>query len=517
MGKKTVEILPAKREMEQPDKRKRTAAYCRVSTNLAEQENSFEAQKQYYESYIGGKPGWELAGIYADKGISGTHMANRAGFQRLLADCEKGRIDIIVTKSISRFSRNTVEFIETIRRLRSLGVAVYFEKENINTQSSSGEMMLTILSSVAQAEAEAVSSNLRWGIRRRFETGTFRQYTALGYDYDEAGQLALNEAEAETVRLIFQSYLNGMGCGAIAEMLESRNIRGKNGTAIREGGVRYILKNEIYTGLLLCQKTFTTELPERKKKRNNGEMQMYLIEDDHEAVISKEDFEAAQKIMGRRGTNLQNGRRYLFSGKIVCGDCGGVFHRRVVSGEVFWLCGNHIKQKSCGQALGGKVREKDIQQAFIRLCGKLKQNKRILEDMCSRFTEMESALRQFGGSPDIRNKIAGLERQEQVLSQMLGDGYLDPAFFIPEKNRIQAEREELEAALDVSGGGCSMREYAEKTRRIIAVLNHSAEPPWEFDEPLFGEIVEKVIVDSQTEVQFCLANGLYIKERIGVY
>lgn len=514
MGKKTVEILPAKREMEKQEKTKRAAAYCRVSTDMAAQEGSFEAQKQYYEAYIGGKTGWTLAGIYADKGISGTRMANRPGFQRLLADCERGRVDIIVTKSISRFSRNTVDLIGTIRMLGRLGVAVYFEKEEINTLSTAGEMMLTILGSIAQAEAEAVSSNLKWGIQRRFETGTFRQCTALGYDYDETGQLAINEAEAETVRLIFRSYLGGMGCGRIAEMLNEKGLRGKGGIAFRQGGIRYILKNELYTGALLCQKTFTTELPEKKKKRNNGEAQMYLIEDDHEAVVSKEDFEAAQEIMARRGENLQSGRRYLFSGKIVCGDCGGVSCRRVVSGEVFWICGNHIKRKSCGQALGGKAREKDIRQAFTRLCGKLKQNKKILEDMCGRFAEMEDALRQAGGSPDIRNRIAGLEKQEQVLSQMLGDGYLDPAFYIPERNRIQAEREALEATLDASNGGFSMQEYVKKTEKVIASLNHSTKVLGAFDETLFAAIVEKVVVDSQTEARFCLANGLCIKEKV---
>ena len=516
MGKKTVEILPAKRELEKHDKLKRAAAYCRVSTDMAAQEGSFEAQKQYYESYIGRKPGWTLAGIYADKGISGTCMANRPEFQKLLSDCEKGRIDIIVTKSISRFSRNTVDFIETIRKLRSLGVAVYFEKENINTQSSAGEMMLTILGSVAQTEAEAVSSNLRWSIRRRFETGAFRQCTALGYDYDETGQLAINEPEAETVRLIFRSYLDGMGCGTIAKMLNAKGIKGKKDTIFKDASVRYILKNEVYTGALLCQKTFTTELPERKKKRNNGEMQMYLIEDDHEAIVSKEDFEAVRKIVERRGANLQGARRYLFSGKIICGDCGGVFCRRVVSGEAYWICGNHSKRKSCGQALGGKIREKDIRQAFIWLHVKLKQNKRILEDMCGRFAEMEAVLRQSGGSPDIRNRIAELEKQEQVLAQMLGDGYLDPAFYIPEKNRIQAEREKLEAALDASSGGFSMQEYEVKTRKIITSLNLSTELPWEFDETLFDEIVGKVILYSQAEVQFCLVNGLGIKEGTGV-
>ena len=183
---------------------------------------------------------------------------------------------------------------------------------------------------------------------------------------------------------------------------------------------------------------------------------------------------------------------------------------------MYWLCGNHIKRNSCGQALGGKVRERDIRQAFAKLCGKLKQNKKILEDMCGRFAEMEAVLRQSGGSPDIRNKIAGLERQEQVLSQMLGDGYLDPAFYIPEKNRIQTEREELEAALDASSGRFSMQEYAEKTEKVIASLNHSTKVLGEFNETLFTEIVEKVIVDSQTEVRFCLANGLCIKEKVGV-
>ncbi len=514
MEKKKVEILPAIRETEKSDKRKRAAAYCRVSTDMAGQEGSFEMQKQYYEAYIGGKPDWELAGIYADKGISGTHMKNRPGFRRMLSDCGRRKIDVIVAKSISRFSRNAVEFIETIRMLGSLGVEVYFEKENINTLSTAGEMMLTIFGSIAQAEAEAVSSNLRWGIRRRFETGTFRQYTALGYDYDETGQLVVNEAEAETVRLIFRSYLDGMGSSAIAKMLDERNIRGKNGRVIRDSGVRYVLGNELYTGALLCQKTFTTELPERKKKWNNGEVQMYLIEDDHEAVITKEDFEAVQGIMARRGENLQSGRRYLFSGKILCGDCGGVSCRRVVSGEVFWICGNHIKRKTCGQLLGGKVREKDIRQAFARLCGKLKQNKSILEGMYGRFAEMEEALRQNGGSPDIRNQIAALEKQEQVLARMLGDGYLDPAFYIPERSRIQAEREELETALATTGSGNFLRDYAEETRKIITSINHSAKPLGEFDETLFEEIVGKVVVNSQSEIQFCLANGLCIKEII---
>ncbi len=515
MGKKTVEILPAMQEMEKPDKRKRAAAYCRVSTGMAEQEGSFEAQKQYYESYIGGKPGWELAGIYADKGISGTHMKNRPGFQQMLADCERGKIDIIVTKSISRFSRNTVEFIETIRMLKNLGVAVCFEKEGINSLSAAGEVMLTILSSVAQAEAEAVSSNLRWGIRRQFETGTFRQYTALGYDYDETGQLVVNEAEAETVRLIFQSYLDGMGSGAIAKMLDERNIRGRNGNPIREGSVRYILRNELYTGTLLCQKTFTTELPERKRKQNNGEMQMYLIEDDHEAVISKEDFAAVQKITARRGENLQNGRKYFFSSRIICGNCGGIFCRRVsTSGEVSWLCGNHVKRRSCGQALGGKVREKDIQQAFAHICGKLGQNREILEDMYGRFLETGTALQHFETGQDTAEKIRILEKQEQVLDQMLGDGYLDPAFYIPEKNRIQAEREELETALAATGGGSSLRDYAEETRKIITRINHGVKPLGEFDETLFEEIVEKIIVSSQSEIQFCLTNGLRIKEII---
>ena len=515
MGNKKVDILPAKGEMVKQDKRKRVAAYCRVSTGMAEQEGSFETQKQYYESYIGRNPGWELAGIYADKGVSGTHMKNRPSFQQMISDCKNGKIEIVVTKSISRFSRNTAEFIETIRMLGSLGIAVYFEKENINTLSTAGEMMLTVLSSVAQAEAEAVSSNLKWGIRRRFETGTFQPPAALGYDYDGTGQLVINEAEAATVRLIFRSYLDGMGCGAIAKMLNERSIKGKNGTAIREGGVRYILKNQLYIGDLLYQKTFTTELPEKKRKTNRGEMQMYLIEDDHEPIITKEDFARAKEIIARRGKTLQNGRKYLFSGKVICGNCGGTFCRRVVSGVVYWLCGNHIKRGTCGQALGGKVREKDIRQAFVQLCGKLKQSKRILEDMYGRFAEMQTALRQSGGSPDIMDKIAGLEKQEQALVQMLRDGYLDPAFYIPEKNRIQAELEELEAALDASSGGFSMWEYAENTKKIISALPHRMEALGEFNEALFGQIIETVVMHSTSEVEFRLANGLCLKERSG--
>ena len=515
MGEKKIEILPANRETAQQNKMLRAAAYCRVSTGMEEQKSSYESQLRYYEAYIGRKPDWTLAGIYSDRGVSGTQMKNRAGFQKMLTDCGKGRIDVIVTKSISRFSRNTVEFISVVRWLKSLGIAVFFEKECISTLSAKGEMMLTLLSSIAQSEAEAVSSNLKWSIQRRFQNGAFRQFTALGYDYDEAGELAVNETEAETVRLIFKSYLNGMGTSTIAELLNEKGLKGKRGIPFKDGAIRYILKNEIYTGDLLSQKTYTTELPEKQKKKNNGELQMYFIENDHEAIISKEDFDAAQRIMGSRSENLSNGQRYLFSGKIVCGDCGGVFRRRVTSGEVFWLCGNHIKEKSCGQPLGGKVQEREIQQAFVRLCGRLKCNENILEDLCGRLEEADAALRRSGNGKEILREIGRLEKQEQALTRMLGDGYLDPAFYIPEKNRIRVEREKLEKALDLLDSGTGMQEQAEKTMEMIASLKHSGTLSGEFDETLFTEIVEKVIVNNQSEVEFCLNNGLHLKEKIG--
>jgi site-specific DNA recombinase len=352
----------------------RVAAYCRVSTDSDEQMASLEAQKDHYESYIKTNPDWEFAGIYYDEGISGTKKENRTGLLRLLADCENKKIDFIITKSVSRFARNTTDCIEMVRKLTDLGVFIYFEKENINTQRMEGELVLTILSSLAENESLSIAENSKWSIRRRFQNGTYKiSYPPYGYDYVD-GKLFINKEQAEIVKRIFSEALDGKGTQIIADGLNSDKIPTKRGSHWTATTIRGILSNEKYTGDVLLQKTYTDE--NFKRHYNHGEKDQYMIKDHHEAIISHEVFEAAQEILKQRGkekgvikgsSKYQN--RYLFSGKIKCAECGSNFKRRIHgSGDrkyIAWCCTKHIKDASaCSMKF---VREDAIHQGHITM------------------------------------------------------------------------------------------------------------------------------------------------------
>ena len=278
--KKITKINPVKSHvMMQLQPQKRVCAYCRVSTDSREQQNSFIAQTAYYEELIGKRSDWEYAGIYADEARSGTKLQKRDDFLRMIKDCEAGKVDMIITKSVTRFARNTVDSIKAIRKLKLLGVAVFFEKENINTLFESSEMLLTILSSLAQGEAESISTNNKWAAVKRFQEGSFKIGTpAHGYVKDENGELVIDEQEVETVRYIFKQYLNGKGSYVIARELTEKCIQTiRSAEKWSEGVVKEILLNPIYTGNLILQKTFTTEGVPFKRKRNKGELPQYLF------------------------------------------------------------------------------------------------------------------------------------------------------------------------------------------------------------------------------------------------
>lgn len=286
---------------------------------------------------IESNPLWEFAGVYADEGITGTKVKGRDDFKTMIAACEEGDIDLILTKSITRFARNTVECIQTIRKLKAAGVGIYFEKENINTLTEASELMLTILASVAQGESEDFSGNNRWAIISRFEKGTYIVGTpAYGYWKDEEGNLIIKESEAEVVRWIFESYLNGMGTYVIAKMLNEHRIPTiREGERWQDGVVKNILLNPVYEGDALRQRTYTEKQFPFTRKENKGQMNMYLTKDAHPPIITHEEAEAVQSIMEYRSRTLNmNGEksqnRYLFSGRIICGECGSHFRRQKI-------------------------------------------------------------------------------------------------------------------------------------------------------------------------------------------
>lgn len=277
----------------------RVAAYCRVSTDNDDQLISLDTQIKHYESYIKANPDWNFAGLYYDEGITGTKKEKRPELLRMIADCENKKIDFIVTKSISRFARNTTDCLELVRKLLSLGIFIYFEKENINTGSMESELMLSILSGLAESESVSIAENSKWTVKRRFQNGTFKiSYPPYGYGTVD-GELIVNETQAEIVRFIFSSILSGKSTGKIASELNRQAVPSKKGGRWTATTIRGMVGNEKYTGDAIFQKTFTDT--HFNRHYNYGEKDQYLIKNHHDSIISHEDFEAAQIIIEQRG------------------------------------------------------------------------------------------------------------------------------------------------------------------------------------------------------------------------
>ena len=315
-------------------RRKRVAAYCRVSTGKDAMLHSLSAQVSHYSSYIQARPGWEYAGVYADEAFTGTKN-ERPKFQQMLSDCRAGKIDLILTKSISRFSRNTLTMLETVRELKTLGVDVFFEEQNIHSMSGDGELMLTILASFAQEESRSVSDNCKWRIRKDFSEGRPMNLPLL-YGYKSMqGKIAVDEEEAAVVRSVFKEYLSGAGSPRIAARLREAAIPRRFGGTWTATAVIEMLSNEKYTGDSLLQKTYTEDHLSKKTKKNRGELDRYYAENTHPAIIDHETYERAQQIMARRREEINirkpTGARYPLTGKIVCGRCGAHYNRRTRS------------------------------------------------------------------------------------------------------------------------------------------------------------------------------------------
>lgn len=335
----------------------RVAAYCRVSTDQEEQLTSYEAQIAYYTDKIMTNPEWTMAGIFADEGITGTSAKKRPEFLRMIRLCKRGKIDVILTKSISRFARNTVDCLNYIRELKELGIPVIFEKENINTMKADSEIVITMLGGFAQAESESISQNVRWGKRQSFKSGkvTFQYSRIYGYERGENDKPRIVPEQAEVVKRIFESYLAGMSVANIKKMLEADGIPAAGGKPQwSEGALQYLLRNEKYCGDALLQKTYIENCISKKLKKNNGELPKYLVKDHHEAIISRALFEQTQAEIARRvgkrkvsdkTSKTQQSKyssRYALTELLVCGDCGTAF-RRVTwakrgKKKVVWRC-----------------------------------------------------------------------------------------------------------------------------------------------------------------------------------
>ena len=324
----------------------RTAAYARVSSSKDAMLHSLSAQVSYYNSFIQSNPEWLFCGVYADEALTGT-KDNRENFQKLLSECRAGNIDLIIAKSISRFARNTVTLLETVRELKELGVDVYFEEQNIHSISPDGELMLTILASYAQEESYSASENQKWRIRKDFKFGKVSTVIMLGYKRNSEGVLEIIPEEAETVRMIFADFLNGIGRQSIANKLNELNILTKNGCQWTSEAIRRILNNEKYCGDLMLQKFYSENHITKRKMVNNGVLRMIQVEDAHPAIIDKETFLRVQEIMQehqRFAAKIPTTSIYPFSGMIKCGCCGKSYRRKTTLTGIVWICNTYNKK-----------------------------------------------------------------------------------------------------------------------------------------------------------------------------
>ena len=482
------------------DKKLRVAAYARVSSNSDDQLNSFTTQVDYYTAYIQSKEEWEFVGLYADEAASGTTTQKRNDFQRLLADCRSGKIDRILVKSISRFARNTIDCIQTVRELKQLGITVEFEKENIDTGRMGSEMLLSILGAAAQEESLSISSNLKWSYRRRMKSGDFiTSKELLGYDFKN-NTLIPNPEEAPIVQYIFHSFLDGKGTEEIAAELSASDIK----LAKRDSGrwhasmIQYILTNEKYVGDALVQKKFTPdELPFRKK-RNHGEVFQYYIHNSHPAIISRETFEAAQDLLRWKNSRRTKGKiqKSPLSGLMKCGLCGSTFHKHASNGEKCWFCAQHIKDKDlCPMPI---LHENEVHTAFLTVYNKLLDHKdMILKPMLEQLLEAQS--KTMFAKPEItelHNQIANLTRQNHSLARLQAKGCVDPALFLEKCNRINRQIEERRQKLRESQRPDSIRVAADHTKKLLELLEKTG-PMLTFQPAIFKDMVQKITVYPQ--------------------
>lgn len=499
----------------------RVAAYCRVSTGTDEQLVSLETQKSHYEELINANPDWEFAGLYYDEGISGTGKEKRPALKRMIADCKDGKIDRILVKSLSRFARNTADCLELTRKLLDLEVAIYFEKENLDTGSMESELLLSIMSSLAESESVSMSENIKWGARHRFENGTFKiGYPPYGYSSKD-GEFTINEDEAKWVRWIFSEALNGKASNAIAKQLNDLKVPSRRSGHWAPTTIRHILTNEKYVGACLFQKTYTDF--RFKRHTNYGEEDQFFIEGHHAAIISQEDFDAVGELLEQRahekGSNKvkgRNHRRYPFSGKLICGECGGRFKRHIntTGSQCYpvWVCVRHLKDlDSCSMK---SVRESDLEYAFMTMMNKLIFAKEeVLHALLDR-VRGETYKNNLQRIEEIDRKLKKNAEYARTLTTIMSRGYIEPALFKKESNGLSAEADMLAEEKDrliraVTGN-------VQKTDELGSLVKYAdkAEPAGSFDGDLVARFLDHATIHSRTEVTFHLKCGLSLKERM---
>ena len=508
-------------DIEQP--RKRVAAYARVSTDSEEQLSSYEAQVEFYTRYIKGNPGWEFVDVYTDEGISGTNIRKREGFNRMVNDALSGKIDLILTKSISRFARNTVDTLTTVRTLKDHKVEVYFEKENIYTLDTKGEVMLTIMGSLAQEESRSISENVTWGKRRSMEEGKFSlAYKCfLGYEKGEDGLPRIVEHEAEIIREIYQLFLGGSTVRSIADHLTAKDIptpAGKKKWSVST--IMSILQNEKYKGDALLQKTYTADFLTKKVKKNCGEVSQYYIENSHPAIIDAETFDLVQKEIERRNPHrYQLHRSSPLNAKIICGECGGFYGRKVWHSnskyrKSVWQCNHKFDNEShCSTP---NLNENEIKNAFAIAFN------RILDDKAEHLARLEKLQKELSDTSSLDEQLkAATSEHARLLAELRR--------YMEENTRQIQDQTEYNRRFSEMDTACQKQEKIiaqlkkqlidqqtrkEQAERFLYILTECCNPIREFDTDFWSSMIENVTVSQDKTLSFRFYDGAVIDVKL---
>lgn len=499
--------------------KRRVAAYARVSTDSEEQLTSYEAQVDYYTKYIQGREDWEFVDVYTDEGISAVNTKNREGFKQMVTDALAGGIDLIITKSVSRFARNTVDSLSTVRKLKEKGVEVYFEKENIYTFDGKGELLITIMSSLAQEESRSISENVTWGQRKRFSDGKvslpYAQF--LGYEKGEDGLPQIVESEAETIRQIFRMFIGGMTFSAIARRLTESSIPSPAGKdKWQTATVRSILHNEKYKGEALLQKGFTVDFLTKRRKVNEGEVPQYYVQNSHPAIIVPDEFDTVQaEIERRKKLGRPCGCGSPFTAKIICGDCGGFYGSKVWGSNTkyrrtIWRCND--KYKGDTKCETRHVTEDEVKEAFLTDFNKLLGSREELITDCRLAQSVLCECRTL----DV--ELLELQREIEVVVELSRKAIYENARVAQsqedwiKRNNSYLERHrratERIAVLDEM-----KRERLAKGLRLEAFIRDLASCPLvidEFDERLWVVTVDTVTVTKDGRLVFRFKDGIEV-------
>lgn len=492
----------------------RVAAYCRVSTDSADQQHSFEVQTEYYERLIGENPLWTLADIYADEGITGTSMKRRTEFNRMIADCKRGKIDRILTKSVSRFARNTVDCLETVRMLSGLGISILFEKEQIDTAKMSSEVILGMMSTQAQDESSSISGNMRWSYEKRMKSGSFSGCRP-PYGYKLCcGTLVIDESEATVVRTIFRMYLTGNSIRTIAAYLNDHDIP-RNGREEKwsRTTIRYILSNERYIGDALLQKYYTTDTLPHRTVKNRGERTAYYVENNHPPIISKSDFEQVQGMLQQKAVSDAKPKAF-FSGLLVCPDCGHSFCRIETENTSYWKCGFRHRGDTACRCI--HLNEANLLAACDRSIVTLfRKQEEILHPLITgleRLHEWENHTQ--ARIYEIDSALQVLRRQIHTLTSLQAQGILDSADFADQTRILNQQASALRAERQKILNYEESDDTLEELYALCDNLQDTDEQTCLENESFRRELIKKIIVRSETDIDIVLLGGLILPERL---